>query len=151
MRFTFPFEALLNMKKNLEELSQLRLAEKMRRLREIEEMIQELQAEILANERAYRAKMEQGVSASEYLVYKQYEEECYRAIERKEEEKLQTEREIEEEQQTLIGLMKERKMFERLKEKQWQRFIEQTNRQDQKTLDEMVLTRYHPPSKPELS
>ena len=151
MRFTFPFEALLNMKRNLEELSQLRLAEKMRRLREIEETIQGLIGEILANEKIYREKMTQGVTASEYLVYKQYEEECYKAIQRKEEEKEQTQKEIEAEQQTLISLMKERKMFERLKEKQWQRFQYQMDRQDQKTIDEMVITRYHPPSKPELS
>jgi len=151
MRFTFPFEALLNMKRNLEELSQLRLAEKMRRLREIEETIQGLNDEILANEKIYREKMVQGVAAPEYLVYKQYEEQCYKEIERREEEKEQAQKEIEEEQRTLIGLMKERKMFERLKEKQWQRFQYQMDRQDQKTIDEMVITRYHLPSKPELS
>jgi flagellar protein FliJ len=144
MRFTFPFETLLNMKKNLEELSQMRLAKKMNHLREQEEAIQRVMEEIVSNDRALKEKSEQGMKASEYLVYKIYQEDRAKDLLLKRAAMRQTKKEIEAEQKTLIQLMKERKMFERLKEKQWKKFQSQMERLDQKNSDEMVITRYRP-------
>jgi len=144
MRFTFPFETLLNMKKNLEELSQMRLAKKMNRLREQEEAIQRVMEEIVSNDRALKEKSEQGMKASEYLVYKIYQEDRAKDLLLKRAAMRQTKKEIEAEQKTLIQLMKERKMFERLKEKQWKKFQSQMEKLDQKNSDELVITRYRP-------
>ena len=144
MRFTFPFETLLNMKKNLEELSQMRLAKKMNHLREQEEAIQRVMEEIVSNDRALKEKSEQGMKASEYLVYKIYQEDRAKDLLLKRAAMRQTKKEIDAEQKTLIQLMKERKMFERLKEKQWKKFQSQMERLDQKNSDEMVITRYRP-------
>ena len=144
MRFTFPFETLLNMKKNLEELSQMRLAKKMNHLREQEEAIQRVMEEIVSNDRALKEKSEQGMKPSEYLVYKIYQEDRAKDLLLKRAALRQTKKEIEAEQKTLLQLMKERKMFERLKEKQWKKFQSQMERLDQKNSDEMVITRYRP-------
>ena len=142
MRFSFPFETLLNMKKNLEELSQMRLAKKMNQLREQEQAIQRVVKEILSSEQGLREKIGQGMKASEYVVYKVYEEDLTRELQLKKEARKQTKKEIEAEQKILIQLMKERKMFERLKEKQWKRFRSQVEKLDQKNSDEMVITRF---------
>ena len=99
MRFTFPFETLLNMKKNLEELSQMRLAKKMNQLREQEEAIQRVIEEILSNEQALKEKIGQGMKASEYIVYKVYEEDRTKDLQLKEEVKKQTIKETEAEQE----------------------------------------------------
>jgi len=144
MRFTFPFETLLNMKKNLEELSQMRLAKKMSQLREQEEGIQRILDEMVIRERVLKEKSEKGMKASEYLVYKTYQEDCVRDLQLKRAARRQTKREIEAEQKVLVQLMKERKMFEKLKEKQWKKFQSQVGRLDQKNSDEMVITRYRP-------
>jgi flagellar FliJ protein len=144
MRFTFPFETLLNMKKNLEELSQMRLAKKMSQLREQEEAIQRILDERVIQDRVLKEKSEQGMKASEYLVYKTYQEDCVRDLQLKRAARRQTKKEIEAEQKILIQLMKERKMFEKLKEKQWKKFQSQVERLDQKNSDEMVITRYRP-------
>ncbi|MBP1708615.1 MAG: Flagellar FliJ protein [Deltaproteobacteria bacterium] len=144
MRFTFPFETLLNMKKNLEELSQMRLAKKMNHLREQEEAIQRVMEEIVSNDRALKEKSEQGMKASEYLVYKIYQEDRAKDLLLKRAAMRQTKKEIEAEQKTLIQLMKERKMFERVKEKQWKKFQSQVEKLDQKNSDELVITRYRP-------
>jgi flagellar protein FliJ len=151
MRFTFPFETLLTMKKNLEELSQMRLAKRMNQLRDKEEEIQRIIEGIRFNERTLKEKMEQGITAPDYIVYKVYEEDRYKALEVKEAEKLQTMKEIEGEQKILIQLMKERKMFERLKEKQWKKFQYQAERLDQKNSDEMIITRLQSSPKRNLS
>jgi flagellar protein FliJ len=142
MRFSFPFETLLNMKKNLEELSQMRLAKKMNQLREQEQAIQRVLEEILSGEQVLREKIGQGMKASEYVVYKVYEEDLTRELQLKKEAKKEMKKEIEAEQKILIQLMKERKMFERLKEKQWKRFQSQVEKLDQKNSDEMVITRF---------
>ena len=142
MRFSFPFETLLNMKKNLEELSQMRLAKKMNQLREQEQAIQQVVEEILSGEQVLREKIGQGMKASEYVVYKLYEEDLTRELQLKKEARKQTKKEIEAEQKILIQLMKERKMFERLKEKQWKRFQFQAEKLDQKNSDDMVITRF---------
>jgi flagellar FliJ protein len=142
MRFVFPFETLLNMKKNLEELSQMRLAKKMNQLREQEEAIQRVIEEILSSEQALKEKMGQGMKASEYVVYKVYEEDLTQGLQFKKEAMKQTKKEIEAEQKILIQLMKERKMFERLKEKQWKRFQSRVEKLDQKNSDEMVISRF---------
>ena len=142
MRFTFPFETLLNMKKNLEELSQMRLAKKMNQLKEQEEAIQRVMEEILTSDRVLKEKSERGIKAAEYLVHKIYQEDRTRDLQLKRAARKQTKKEIEAEQKILIQLMKERKMFERLKEKQWKKFQSQTERVDQKNSDEMVITRY---------
>ena len=144
MRFTFPFETLLNMKKNLEELSQMRLAKKMSQLREQEEGIQRILDEMVIRDRVLKEKSEQGMKASEYLVYKTYQEDCVRDLQLKRAARRQTKREIEAEQKVLVQLMKERKMFEKLKEKQWKKFQSQVGKLDQKNSDEMVITRYRP-------
>ena len=151
MPFTFPFETLLNMKKNLEELSQMRLAKKVGQLREQEEEIQRVIEENLSRERALKEKMERGMKASEYIVYKLYQEDWCQDLQLKQEAKKQTIKEIEAEQNILIKLVKERKMFERLKEKQWKRFQYQMEKLDQKNNDDMVITRYHPSPKVGLS
>ena len=151
MGFIFPFETLLTMKRNLEELSQMRLARKMNQLKEQEEEIQRVIEEIVSNERALKEKVTKGMSASEYMVYKIYEEDRHMTLELKEEAKKETMKEIEAEQKILIQLMKERKMFERLKEKQWKRFQYQMDKLDQKNNDEMVITRFHSSSKIPLS
>jgi flagellar FliJ protein len=142
MRFVFPFETLLNMKKNLEELSQMRLAKKMNQLREQEEAIQRVIEEILSSEQALKEKMGQGMKASEYVVYKVYEEDLTQGLQFKKEAMKQTKKEIEAEQKILIQLMKERKMFERLKEKQWKRFQSRVEKLHQKNSDEMVISRF---------
>ena len=151
MRFTFPFETLLNMKKNLEELSQMRWAKKMSQLREQDEAIQRGVEEMVACDRVLKEKSERGMKASEYLVCKTYQEDCVRDLQLKRAARRQIKREIEAEQKVLVQLMKERKMFEKLKEEQWKKFQSQVGRLDQKNSDEMVITRYRPSTNINLS
>jgi len=151
MRFSFGFEALLNWKRNLEELSQIRLAKKMKQLKLQEEEIQRVKDQRFSKGRELIEKLTQEMKTSEYQVYKQYEEDSYNELLRKEEEKRQTVREVEAEQKELIALMKERKMLEKLKEKQFKKFKHQIEKLEQKTSDERVIVRYQSTPKEELS
>ena len=116
----------------------------MNQLREQEAAIQRVTDEMLSVDRVLKEKSEQGMKVSEYLVYKVYQEDCARNLQLKRAAVRQTRKEIEAEQKVLIQLMKERKMFERLKEKQWKPFQSRMEKLDQKNNDEMVITRYRP-------
>ena len=116
----------------------------MNQLTEQEAAIQRVTDEMLSIDRVLKEKSEQGMKASEYLFYMIYQEDCIRDLRLKRAAGRQTQREFEAEQKVLVQLMKERKMFEKLKEKQWKKFQSQVGRLDQKNSDEMLITRYRP-------
>lgn len=55
---------------------------------------------------------------------------------------LQREKELEVARRRLQEAMRERKTFEKLKEKAWEAFLEEENRKEQKEVDELVSYRY---------
>ncbi len=144
MRFTFPLQTLLNWKKNLEEFSQIRLAEKNTRLRIQEEEIQRLARWRAFFDQECMEKSIQGIQAGEYLVYKRYAEESFQELLSKENRKKHTIREIEVERENLISLTKARKILEKLKEKNFKKFIRQMDKAEQKMNDEIVVMKYRP-------
>ncbi|MBM4340047.1 MAG: flagellar export protein FliJ [Deltaproteobacteria bacterium] len=141
MRFFFRIQLLLNWKRNLEESSQIRLAEKISLVKAQEEKIQQLREQRLGIDRELTEKIVNGMKADEYFLYQQFVEESYIDLLQKESEKRQTEGEVEKEREQLIALMKERKVLERLKEKRYKTFIHQMEKLDQKNMDELIISR----------
>ena len=142
MKFTFPLQILLNWKHNLEEFAQMKLAEKVQRLRRQEEEIQSLTFLRFSQDEEQREKSLQGIQASEYLLYKDYAEESRKELLSKEDEKKNTIRAVAEERGKLVTLTKERKILDRLKEKRFRTFLRQMDRKDQKEIDEMTAMKH---------
>jgi flagellar protein FliJ len=150
MRFSYRLQSLLNWKKNLEEYSQMRLAEKALQLKAQEEKIQRLKQERFDLDQRLQEKMKVGVEEKEYALYKLFAEENYRNLLDMEAKKKRTQIEMEKEREQLIGLMKERKILETLKEKKLKRFVDEMEKLDQKNVDEMVIQRYKIAAKEEV-
>jgi flagellar FliJ protein len=142
MRFVFKLQALLNWKKNLEELAQMRLAEKIKVLQTQEEEIQNLRNQRSAYAEEINERSLQGLKAGEYLTYQQYFEESYKDLILKEEKKRLTIQEIEKEREKLISFTKQRKILEKLREKRLKKFIYQAEQEDQIKNDERTIRRY---------
>ncbi|MDI6762166.1 MAG: flagellar export protein FliJ [Thermodesulfobacteriota bacterium] len=142
MRFSFRLQSLLNWKESLEEESRMKLARKNRQLRRQEEEIQELAGQREENDRGLRKRMGKGLLAREYLIHKEFNEESYQDLVQKELNKKQTEQEVKEERERLTGLMKERKILERLKEKRFKTFLNELGKLEQKDLDEVAIGAY---------
>jgi flagellar FliJ protein len=142
MRFSFPLEALLNWKRSLEESCQMRLAEVITRLKVQEQEIEELILKRLSYDQKLREKSHQGVRVGEYLLYKQFAEDSRKDLLSKEEKKRRTLKEIEEEREKLIALMKEKKILEKLKEKQSKNFLYQSEKAEQKQNDQIATLKY---------
>ena len=147
MRFVFRLQALLNWKKNLEELAQMRLADKLMSLKTQEEEIQNLRNQRSAYAQEINERSLRGLKAGEYLTYQQYFEESYKALILKEEKKKQTIREIEREREKLIAFTKQRKILEKLKEKKFEKFMYQAEREEQNKNDERAIRPYQTPLK----
>jgi flagellar FliJ protein len=147
MRFVFKLQALLNWKKNLEELSQMRLADRLKYLQTQEEEIQNLRNQRSAYAQEMNERSLRGLKAGEYLTYQQYFEKSYKDLILKEEKKKHTIREIEMEREKLIAFTKQRKILEKLKEKKLERFRYQAEREEQIKNDERAIRRYQSPPK----
>jgi flagellar FliJ protein len=147
LRFSFALQTLLNWKKSLEELSQLRLAEKTKRLRIKEEEILRLTRERSFYEEDLRGKIREGIKAGEFLIYKGYADTSYQVLLSKGEEKGRIIEEVEGERRNLLTLSKEKKIVEKLREKRLKRFLYEIETSEEKKNDEMVVLRYEPPSK----
>jgi flagellar FliJ protein len=144
MRFPFSLQPLLDWKRNLEEVAQIRLTAKMTLLKTQEEEIEKLTLKRLAYEEELQNKISLGIKATEYVIYKQFAEESRAELKIKEHKKKETVQEIERDREKLIQLSKEKKILERLKEKKHKSFLYQMEKNEQKRNDEMVITRYRP-------
>ena len=129
----------------------MKLAEKIRQLNAQEEEINALMVQRLLNDQKLNEKAREGVRIGEYLLFKQFGEESYHDLIKKESQKKRIVGEIEGERENLIGFMKERKMFERLKEKKFEKFSYQASKRDQKQMDEMAIRKHLFPAKEDLS
>jgi flagellar FliJ protein len=144
MRFPFSLQPLLDWKRNLEEVAQIRLTGKITLLKSQEKEIENLTLKRLAYEEELRNKISQGITGREYVLYKQFAEESRADLKIKEQKKRETAQEIERDREKLIQLSKEKKVLERLKEKKQKSFLYQMEKGEQKRNDEMVITRYRP-------
>jgi len=142
MGFVFKLQGLLNWKKNLEELAQMRLAEKLKQLQAEEEEIQRLIKQRSAYQQELREKSVQGLNVAEYLTYQHYFERSLKDLLFRQEKKKITLREIEVEREKLIAFTKQRKILEKLKEKRLKKFMYQLEQEDRTKNDERVISRY---------
>jgi len=144
MRFPFSLQPLLDWKRNVEEVAQIRLTAKMTLLKTQEEEIEKLTLKRLAYDEDLQNKISRGIRATEYVIYKQFAEESRADLKVKEHKKKETVQAIERDREKLIQLSKEKKVLERLKEKKYKSFLYQVEKNEQKRSDEMVITRYRP-------
>ena len=141
MRFSFRFQILLNWRKNLEELSQMRLAGAVEELKRQEEEIERIGRQRMESDRRLTEEMVKGMKTGAYLLHKEFAEDRLNARLQKEGEKKLTLREIEEAREELIRFMKETKILERVKERDLREFNNQADKSDQKKIDEMAVMR----------
>lgn len=141
-KFSFSLQSLLSWKEKLEEKSRMDLARRNRQLRRQDEEIQNLTDQREKDDCDLRRRMEQRLFAWEYSVQKEFNEASYQTLAQMAEHKKRIEREVQEERDRLTGLMKERKILERLKEKRRTTFLKELKTIEQKNLDEVATRAY---------
>lgn len=142
MGFTFSLQALLNWKRNVEELAQMRLAEKARELRLTEDCLERLRWERSSCEETLKEHASRGITASEFLLHREFLEHRTEAILAGQSRRKEIAREVEKERECLLGLMKERKKLERLKERRQRAFQKEVDKKEAKEQDDLSVMRY---------
>ncbi len=142
MRFSFPLQTLFNWKRNLEEISQLRLAAKIARLKNQEEKIQELIRKRNSYDEELKKKSVQGIQADEYSLYKEFGKDSWGELKTQESKRKEVLREVEDEREKTVTLSKEKKILEKLKEKKFRTFLSHLEKSERKGNDEMVVMKY---------
>lgn len=141
-RFVFPLQNLLNMKEKLESQEKNNYSRATMRLREAEEEL--LMRQNRQKEAEQRLK-ETVQSVLDVLEIRKREDavEIIKSFVRQQEiAVLQREQEVEAARVKLAEAMKERKTFEKLREKAFAEFMLEENRKEQKEVDELVSYRY---------
>jgi len=143
MKFLFKLQPLLNWKESLKEASRMALAKKNYQLRKQEGEIEILKTQREDQNQEIQDSMKTGVMAWEFLFCQLFQEKTYEDLKQKEGSKKKTELEAQQERKRLIGLMMEKKILERLREKRFNLFLKEQNRQAQKELDEISIGTYN--------
>ncbi len=141
-RFRFSMENLLNMKEKLEEQEKNNYSQANMRLQQAEEELRLTQIRYDEKQQILRGKMRAALNVLEIRqmeqglkVLEEYEKQQIKMVE-------QRQRELNLAREKLYEARKERKTFEKLKEKAFQLFLEEENKKEQKEIDELVSYRY---------
>lgn len=141
-RFIFSMQNILNMKEKLEEQAKNNFAQANRSLQEA--LFQQKQCEnrLEAGKQALKEAMLENLKVGQ-IRRKEDDVEIFRMYLRQQILVVkQKEKEVEVARQHLNEAMKERKTFEKLKEKAFEKIVAEENQKEQKEVDELVSYRY---------
>ena len=127
-RFIFSMQNILNMKEKLEEQAKNNFAQANRSLQEALLMQKQCENRLEAGKQTLKEAMLENLKVGQ--------------IRRREDDVKQKEKEVEVAREHLNEAMKERKTFEKLKEKAFEKFVAEENQKEQKEVDELVSYRY---------
>jgi flagellar protein FliJ len=141
MAFIFRLQPLYLWRKNLEELSQLRLAGHLQALAGQEERMERLRETRKVYDGECRQKAGQGAAVSDLILYLDYFDDSFQKLEVLELERKKNLKLIETERQKLMDLTRERKILEKLKERQFIKFLAEQEKRERKMTDDLVVQR----------
>ncbi len=141
MAFTFRLQSLYLWRKNLEELSQLRLAGYLQALAGQEERMKKLREVRKAYDGECRQKAGQGATVCDLILYLDYSNDSFQQLEVLELERQKNLKIIETERQKLMNLTRERKILEKLKERQFIKFLSEQEKKERKASDDLLVQR----------
>jgi flagellar FliJ protein len=141
MAFSFRLQALYHWRKNLEELSQLRLAGHLHSLAGQEERLEKLRERRTAYEGECRQMACQGAPINDLALYLDFFEDSFHQGEVLGEERKKTLAVIEAERRKLMELSRERKILEKLKERQFKKYLIDLEKKERKATDDLVVQR----------
>lgn len=142
MAFSFRLQALYHWRKNLEELSQLRLSGLLQALESQQQRKDELRETRKTFEGECRLKACQGATVSDLSLYLEFFEDSFQKLVVLDKERLNTLALIETERRKLVTLTREKKILEKLRERQFKRFLTEQEKKERKATDDLVVQRH---------
>lgn len=141
-KFIFSMQNLLTMKEKLEEQEKNNYSQANLRLMEAEEELQRLQDRLLEAQAELRAEMASALNVRMIRRRENAVEIIRMYVRQQELVVIRCQKELEIARQRLNEVMKERKTYEKLRERAFEEFCLEENRKEQKEVDELVSYRY---------
>ena len=141
-KFIFSMQNLLEMKEKLEEQEKNNYSQANLRLLEAEEELQMLQDRLREAQEKLRAEMSSDLDVRKIRRRENAVEIIKMYVRQQELVVIQRRKDLEIARQRLNEAMKERKTYEKLREKAFEEFRLEENRKEQKEVDELVSYRY---------
>ena len=143
VKFVFELESLLTWKMNLEELAQMRLADRVAALRSHEGKIRSLAERRQGHVEELKKRQKEGLPPGEYLLYSQFMEGSYRSLLALEEERKELVRAVDEERERLLAVTREKKTLGAPQGEEAEGLrLPMPAKQEQNALDERTVLRH---------
>ena len=134
-RFRFSMQNILQMKEKLDAQANARLLQE-------QEKLEILQNRLRANDELLKGELQESLTIVKIKKIKQDSEILETYIELQNNVIVRCEAEVEQARKKLTEAMKERKIFEKLREKAWEKFQKEELQKEQKEVDELVSYTY---------
>ncbi len=142
MGFKFRYEALLSYRQHLKEKAEIELALAQRRLRQCRELLVEYQEDLSLTNRTFTGNLKKKIHSGVLINHIYYVVALNRRIENQKIEITESEKVVREKLDILLTKTKQFKIFERLKEKDFQKWNQRQHQIEQKAISEAALLRY---------
>ena len=141
-RFVFSLQNLLDIKEKIEEQEKNNYSQANLRLQEAVEELEYLKSRHLDAQMMLREVMREVLDVQQIRSREEAVDILQMFVDSQQQVVYQRERELDEARERLNEAMKERKTFEKLKEKAFEEFMIEENRREQKEIDELVSYRF---------
>ena len=143
-KFKFRFESVLKYKKILEEQKQIALAKHINKISECKQNIENLINEIAIQGNNLKEQTNKGIRADEIIMFQDYINKLLNDKKNNEFNLQKLESEKVKKQEELTEAMKERKIYDKLKEKDFEQYTIDLRKEEAKQIDETVIQRFKP-------
>jgi flagellar protein FliJ len=140
--FSFRLQSLLNYRRSLEDLAQIRLTERLSALSLQETRIRDLTGLRAACRQAFQEKAVEPAPVNELVFYLDFQERSFEQLNRLTEGREKIQGEVQRERERLLSLTRDRKILEKLRENQQKGFLQNLDRQERKEVEDLVVQRY---------
>lgn len=142
-KFVFRLQALLNVKLQIENSLKNELGKAIQELEYHKRLLRDIEQEKEEYCEGISKKSQQGICISELREYNTYLVFLGDRIKLKKEDIKAAQNNVDIYREKLIKVVQERKMLEKLKEKKYELFLMEQNKEDQKRIDELVSFNYN--------
>ncbi len=140
-KFVFKLQPVLNIKKQIEDSLKIQLGKAVQALEAEKELLRELESEKKRCMAEVGAEVSGGVKADKLKNYNAYISFIKQKISRQCEMVKSAQEIVDKYREELTDMMKERKMLEKLREKQYEEYLKEVKKKEQKDIDEIVSYR----------
>ena len=143
MAFKYQFETILNLKIRMEDMKNAELKLALERLENEKNKLKKLVSEKEVEEENIKEKQKEKFTADDLRFFNNYISSLNRKIEYQATIVKKEEKNVEKVREELIKASKEKKMFEKLKEKKYEEYMHEYYAQEQQVVDNIVSFKYN--------